>query len=157
MANEEQGLTGVAVLSPDKRKQLRELIESYKTIKKEIANLLGEAGKNPKIMEGREEDERVPAERPTHYNEPTKTPKHNPSNLGGNRTGLVMTKAEMWEGEESIEKALGEKLHSTFNKVTQMAIKQIVADGFDPSEAVSFLKMEIEHKAKEATMAQYDF
>jgi hypothetical protein len=102
-------------------------------------------------------DEEVPAERPAHYNEPTKTPKHNPSNLGGNRTGLVMTKAEMWEGEESIEKALGEKLHSTFNKVTQMAIKQIVADGFDPSEAVSFLKMEIEEKAKEATMGQYDF
>jgi len=161
MANEDQGLTGVAVLSPDKRKQLKELIESYKTIKKEIASLLGEAGKDPKIMENlnikKAKDEEVPAERPAHYNEPTKTPKHNPSNLGGNRTGLVMTKAEMWEGEESIEKALGEKLHSTFNKVTQMAIKQIVADGFDPSEAVSFLKMEIEEKAKEATMGQYDF
>ena len=161
IANE---VTGVAVLSPDERKQLKEFIESYKTIKKEIASLLGKAGKDPKIMENldiknikKAEDERVPAERPAHYNEPTKTPKHNPSNLGGNRTGLVMTKAEMWEGEESIEKALGEKLHSTFNKVTQMAIKQIVADGFDPSEAVSFLKMEIEEKAKEATMAQYDF
>ena len=156
MANE---VTGVAVLSPDERKQLQEYINSYKTIKKEIANLLEKAGKNPKVMEGREEDERIPAERPAHYNEPTNTPKHKPSNLGGNRTGLVMTKAEMWEGEgdESIQKALGEKLHSTFNKVTQMAIKQIVADGFDPSQAVSFLKMEIEHKAKEATMAQYDF
>jgi hypothetical protein len=161
MANEEQAPFGMSVLSPDERKQLKEFIESYKTIKKEIASLLEKAGKNPKIMEGfnikKEEDEEVPAERPAHYNEPTKTPKHNPSNLGGNRTGLVMTKAEMWEGEESIEKALGEKLHSTFNKVTQMAIKQIVADGFDPSEAVSFLKMEIEEKAKEATMAQYDF
>lgn len=159
MANEDQAPFGMSVLSPDERKQLKEFIESYKTIKKEIANLLEKAGKNPKIMEGREEDERIPAERPAHYNEPTKTPKHNPSNLGGNRTGLVMTKAEMWEGEgdESIQKALGEKLHSTFNKVTQMAIKQIVADGFDPSQAVSFLKMEIEHKAKEATMAQYDF
>ena len=159
MANEDQAPFGMSVLSPDERKQLKEFIESYKTIKKEIANLLEKAGKNPKIMEGREEDERIPAERPAHYNEPTKTPKHNSSNLGGNRTGLVMTKAEMWEGEgdESIQKALGEKLHSTFNKVTQMAIKQIVADGFDPSQAVSFLKMEIEHKAKEATMAQYDF
>jgi hypothetical protein len=161
MANEDQAPFGISVLSPDERKQLKEFIESYKTIKKEIASLLEKAGKNPKIMEGfnikKEEDEEVPAERPAHYNEPTKTPKHNPSNLGGNRTGLVMTKAEMWEGEESIEKALGEKLHSTFNKVTQMAIKQIVADGFDPSEAVSFLKMEIEEKAKEATMGQYDF
>jgi hypothetical protein len=161
MANEEQAPFGMSVLSPDERKQLKEFIESYKTIKKEIANLLEKAGKNPKIMEGfnikKEEDEEVPAERPAHYNEPTKTPKHNPSNLGGNRTGLVMTKAEMWEGEESVEKAIGEKLHSTFNKVTQMAIKQIVADGFDPSEAVNFLKMEIEKKAKEATLGQYDF
>ena len=161
MANEDQAPFGMSVLSPDERKQLKEFIESYKTIKKEIATLLEKAGKDPKIMENlnikKVEDEEVPAERPAHYKEPTKTPKHNPSNLGGNRTGLVMTKAEMWEGEESIEKALGEKLHSTFNKVTQMAIKQIVADGFDPSEAVSFLKMEIEEKAKEATMAQYDF
>ena len=161
IANEDQAPFGMSVLSPDERKQLKEFIESYKTIKKEIATLLEKAGKNPKIMENlnikKAEDEEVPAERPAHYNEPTKTPKHNPSNLGGNRTGLVMTKAEMWEGEESIEKALGEKLHSTFNKVTQMAIKQIVADGFDPSEAVSFLKMEIEEKAKEATMGQYDF
>jgi hypothetical protein len=161
IANEEQAPFGMSVLSPDERKQLKEFIESYKTIKKEIAGLLSKAGKDPKIMEGfnikKEQDEEVPAERSAHYNEPTKTPKHNPSNLGGNRTGLVMTKAEMWEGEESIEKALGEKLHSTFNKVTQMAIKQIVADGFDPSEAISFLKMEIEEKAKEATMAQYDF
>lgn len=161
MANEEQAPFGMSVLSPDERKQLKEFIESYKTIKKEIASLLEKAGKNPKIMEGfnikKEEDEEVPAERPAHYNEPTKTPKHNPSNLGGNRTGLVMTKAEMWEGEESVEKAIGEKLHSTFNKVTQMAIKQIVADGFDPSEAVNFLKMEIEKKAKEATLGQYDF
>ena len=161
IANEDQAPFGMSVLSPDERKQLKEFIESYKTIKKEIAGLLSKAGKDPKIMENlnikKVEDEEVPAERPAHYKEPTKTPKHNPSNLGGNRTGLVMTKAEMWEGEESIEKALGEKLHSTFNKVTQMAIKQIVADGFDPSEAVSFLKMEIEEKAKEATMAQYDF
>lgn len=161
MANEDQAPFGMSVLSPDERKQLKEFIESYKTIKKEIASLLEKAGKDPKIMENlnikKAEDEKVPAERPAHYNEPTKTPKHKSSNLGGNRTGLVMTKAEMWEGEESIEKAIGEKLHSTFNKVTQMAIKQIVADGFDPSEAVNFLKMEIEQKAKEATMGQYDF
>jgi hypothetical protein len=159
IANEDQAPFGMSVLSPDERKQLKEFIESYKTIKKEIAALLEKAGKDPKIMENAKKmgDEAVPAERPAHYNDPTKTPKHKPSNLGGDRTGLVMTKAEMWEGEGSVEKALGEKLHSTFNKVTQMAIKQIVADGFDPSEAVNFLKMEIEEKAKEATMGQYDF
>lgn len=159
IANEDQAPFGMSVLSPDERKQLKEFIESYKTIKKEIAALLEKAGKDPKIMENAKKmgDEAVPAERPSHYNDPTKTPKHKSSNLGGDRTNLVMTKAEMWEGEESIEKALGEKLHSTFNKVTQMAIKQIVADGFDPSEAVNFLKMEIEEKAKQATMGQYDF
>ena len=159
IANEDQAPFGMSVLSPDERKQLKEFIESYKTIKKEIAALLEKAGKDPKIMENAKKigDEAVPAERPAHYNDPTRTPKHKSSNLGGDRTNLVMTKAEMWEGEESIEKALGEKLHSTFNKVTQMAIKQIVADGFDPSEAVSFLKMEIEEKAKQATMGQYDF
>jgi hypothetical protein len=159
IANEDQAPFGMSVLSPDERKQLKEFIESYKTIKKEIAALLEKAGKDPKIMENAKKmgDEAVPAERPAHYNDPTRTPKHKSSNLGGDRTNLVMTKAEMWEGEESIESALGEKLHSAFNKVTQMAIKQIVADGFDPSEAISFLKMEIEEKAKEATMGQYDF
>ena len=160
MTNEDQAPFGMSVLSPDERKQLKEFIESYKTIKKEIANLLEKAGKDPRIMENAKKigDEAVPAERPAHYNDPTKTPKHNPSNLGGNRTGLVMTKAEMWEGDEheSIESALGEKLHSTFNKVTQMALKQIVADGWEPDQAVSFLQAEIEEHAKEATMSQYD-
>ena len=161
IANEDQAPFGMSVLSPDERKQLKEFIESYKTIKKEIAALLEKAGKDPKIIENvkKMDDEAVPAERPAHYNDPTKTPKHKPSNLGGDRTGLVMTKAEMWEGDEheSIESALGEKLHSAFNKVTQMALKQIVADGFDPSQAVAFLKIEIEEKAKEAVLGQYDF
>jgi hypothetical protein len=158
MANEDQAPFGMSVLSPDERKQLKEYINSYKTIKKEIAGLLSKAGKDPKIMENakRMDDEAVPAERPAHYNEPTKTPKHNPSNLGGNRTGLVMTKAEMWEGADKMETSLGEKLHSAFNKVTDMAIKQLVADGWDESQAASFLKIEIEERAKEAVNAQYD-
>ena len=161
MANEDQAPLGMSVLSPDERKQLKEFIESYKTIKKEIATLLEKAGKDPKIMENAKKmgDETVPAERPARYNDPTKTPKHKPSNLGGDRTGLVMTKAEMWEGtqEGEMESSLGEKLHSTFNKVTVMAIKQLVAGGFDPEQAVSFLQTEIEEKAKEATLGQYDF
>jgi len=88
VTNEDQAPYGFSVLSPDERKQLKEFIDSYKTIKAEISKLLEKAGKSGKIMEGREEDEAVPAARPAHYNEPTKTPKHNPSNLGGNRTGL---------------------------------------------------------------------
>ena len=163
VTNEDQTPLGMSVLSPDERKQLREYINSYKTIKKEIAELLSKAGKNPKIMEGKVEDETVPAERPAKYNDPTRVPtQHKHSNLGGNRTGLVMTKAEMWEGEEeggeheAIEGALGKKLHHTFNKVTQMALKQIIADGWDPDQAVSFLQTEIEEHAKEAIMGQYD-
>ena len=158
VTNEDQATSGFSVLSPEDRKQLGEYINHYKTIKSEISKLLEKAGKSGKIMEGREEDEAVPAARPAHYNEPTKTPKHNPSNLGGNRTGLVMTKAEMWEGEENgtIADSLGEKLHSTFSKVTDMAIKQLVTDGWDKDQAISFLQAEIEEKAKEATMSQYD-
>ena len=158
VTNEDQAPYSFEALSPDERKQLKEYIDSYKTIKREITNLLEKAGKSGKIMEGREEDEAVPAARPARYNEPTRTPKHNPSNLGGNRTGLVMTKAEMWEGEENgtIADSLGEKLHSTFSKVTDMAIKQLVADGWDEDQAISFLQAEIEEKGKEATMSQYD-
>jgi hypothetical protein len=159
VTNEDQAPYGFEVLSPDERKQLKEFIDSYKTIKAEISKLLEKAGKSGRIMEGtREEDEEVPAERRARYNEPTKTPKHKSSNLGGNRTGLVMTKAEMWEGEESgtIADSLGEKLHSTFSKVTDMAIKQLVADGWDEDQAISFLQAEIEEKGKEATMSQYD-
>ena len=159
VTNEDQAPYSFEALSPDERKQLKEYIDSYKTIKREIANLLEKAGKSGKIIEGtREEDEEVPAERRARYNEPTKTPKHNPSNLGGNRTGLVMTKAEMYEGEENgtIADSLGEKLHSTFSKVTDMAIKQLVADGWDEDQAISFLQAEIEKKGKEATMSQYD-
>jgi len=169
MANEDQAPFGMSVLSPDERKQLKEFIESYKTIKKEIANLLEKAGKDPKIMENakRMGDEAVPAERPAHYNEPTKTPKHNPSNLGGNRTGLVMTKAEMWENEEhegdeeheydTIEDSLGEKLHTAFHKVADLAIQKLMADGWDEDVAVSFLQHEIDERAKEAINAQHDF
>lgn len=162
VTNEDQAPFGMSVLSPDERKQLKEYINSYKTIKSEISKLLEKAGKSGRIMEATvAEDEAVPAARKAVYRDPTTVPtqKHKHSNLGGNRTGLVMTKAEMWEGDEgheSIESALGEKLHSTFNKVTQMAIKQIVADGWDPDQAVSFLQAEIEEHAKEATMSQYD-
>jgi len=150
VANEDQ-TNRFSVLSPSEREQLKEYINSVKTIKQEISKLLEKAGMSGKIMESnKEEDENVPAERKPVYNEPTKK-----SKPGGNRTGLVMTKAEMWEGEG--ERSLSDKLHSTFAKVTDLAIKELVASGLDPMEAVSFLKHEIEEKAKQATMSQYDF
>jgi hypothetical protein len=163
VTNEDQAPYGFSVLSPDERNQLKEYITHYKTIKSEISKLLEKAGKSGKIMEGIKEDEAVPAARPAHYNEPTKTPKHNPSNLGGNRTGLVMTKAEMWENEEGedsahdkIESQLSHKLHDAFHKVTGMIMKDLIADGFDEGDIKAFLQHEIEEKAKEATMSQYD-
>ena len=107
-------------------------------------------------MEGVEDDEEVPAERPARYNEPTKTKKHNPSNLGGNRTGLVMTKAEMWEGEsleiEKIEAKIPEKLYS----VTEKVIDELRKAGLDDREIKMFIEHEIEERGKEATMSQYD-
>ena len=161
MANEDQAPFGMSVLSPDERKQLKEFIESYKTIKKEIAGLLQKAGKDPKIMENfnlkKVEDEEVPAERPAHYNEPTKTPKHKSSNLGGNRTGLVMTKAEMWEGADRMEDIVNKKLKEAFEKVTGMIMKDLMEDGFDKGDIKLYLDHIIDEKAKEATMGQYDF
>ena len=153
VANEDQAPYGFSVLSPDERKQLKEYINSVKTIKQEIAKLLEKAGKSGKIMEDsrKEEDEKVPAERKPVYHNPTKKAKP-----GGNRTDLVMTKAEMWEGEEHGKHSLSDRLHSTFAKVTDLAIKELVAGGLDQMEAVSFLKQEIEEKAKEAMMGQYD-
>ena len=152
VANEDQ-TNRFSVLSPEDRKQLGEYINHYKTIKQEIAKLLEKAGRSGKIMEDnrKEEDEKVPAERKAVYNNPTKKAKP-----GGNRTDLVMTKAEMWEGEEHGKHSLSDRLHSTFAKVTDLAIKELVAGGLDEMEAVSFLKHEIEEKAKEATMGQYD-
>jgi hypothetical protein len=161
ITNEDQAPFGMSVLSPDERKQLKEFINSYRTIKSEISKLLEKAGKSGRIMEGKEEDEAIPAARPAHYNEPTRTPKHKSSNLGGNRTGLVMTKAEMWENEEGeherIESMLDTKLHDAFHKVTGMIMKDLMADGFDEGDIKNFLQHEIEEKAKEAVMSQHDF
>jgi hypothetical protein len=155
VTNEDQ-TNRFSVLSPSEREQLKEYINSVKTIKQEISKLLEKAGMSGKIMEDdrREEDEKVPAERKPEYHEPTKK-----SKPGGNRTNLVMTKAEMWEGEdhEAAKHSLGDKLHDTFSKVTDLAIKKLVAGGLDSMEAASFLKQEVEEKAKEATMGQYDF
>ena len=164
MTNEDQAPFGMSVLSPDERDQLKEYINHYRTIKSEISKLLEKAGKSGKIMENvkKAEDEKVPAERKAKYHNPTEVPKqHKHSNLGGNRTGLVMTKAEMWENEESeherIEGMLDKKLHDAFHKVTGMIMKDLMADGFDEGDIKNFLQHEIDEKAKEAINAQHDF
>jgi hypothetical protein len=167
VTNEDQAPFGMSVLSPDERKQLKEYINSYRTIKSEISKLLSKTGKSGEIMENakKAEDETVPAERKAKYKDPTTVPtQHKHSNLGGDRTNLVMTKAEMWENEEHeegaherIESMLDARLHDAFHKVTGMVIKDLMDGGFDEGDIKNFLQHEIDEKAKEAINAQHDF
>jgi hypothetical protein len=162
IANEDQAPFGMSVLSPDERNQLKEYITHYRTIKKEISKLLEKAGKSGKIMESLEEDEAVPAERKAKYNDPTTVPtQHKHSKLGGDRTNLVMTKAEMWEGldqeaHERMESLIDTKLHDAFYKVTGMIAQELMNDGFNEGDIKLFLQHEIEERAKELANAQYD-
>lgn len=166
MTNEDQAPFGMSVLSPDEREQLKEYINHYKTIKSEISKLLEKAGKSGRIMENakKAEDENVPAERKAKYRNPTEVPvQHKKSNLGGNRTGLVMTKGEMYENEgqeegqhERIQGMLDTKLHDAFYKVTGMIMNELMANGFDEGEIKNFLQHEIDEKAREAVNAQHD-
>ena len=127
MTNEDQAPYGFSVLSPDEREQLKEYITSIKTIKEEINKLVSKAGK--KIKEG---------------------------DMGGDRTDLVMTKAEMWEEEspeiEKIEAKIPEKLYS----VTEKVIDELRKAGLDDGEIKMFIEHEIEERGKKATMSQYD-
>lgn len=111
-------------LAPQERDQLKQYVETIRTVKEEISKMLSKT----KMKEG------------------------------GDMTNLVMKPSTVSEdgGHDSMENSLGEKLHSAFSKVTDMAIKQLVADGWDESQAASFLKVEIEERAKEAVNAQYD-
>jgi len=124
---EQQAPYGFSVLSPDEREQLKEYITSIKTIKEEINKLVSKAGK--KIKEG---------------------------DMGGDRTDLVMTKAEMWEEEspeiEKIEAKIPEKLYS----VTEKVIDELRKAGLDDGEIKMFIEHEIEERGKKATMSQYD-
>ena len=125
---EDQAPYGFSVLSPDERNQLKEYIKSIKTIKEEIAKLTAKAGK--KVKEG---------------------------DLGGDRTDLVMTKAEMWEGDDRMGEVVDQRLKEAFEKVTGMLVKDLMEDGFDGGDIKLYLDHIIEQKAKEAINAQYDF
>ena len=99
------------------------------------------------MMEGTaEEDEQVPAARQATYNEPSHKAKGKP---GGNRTNLVMTKAEMWEGEKATNPSLEKKVKDLMAK-----------DKLTRREALEFIKAEKEHeqekKGEEAKKSQYD-
>lgn len=120
---EDQAPYGFSVLSPDERKQLKEYIESVKTIKKEIAKLTAKAGKKVK-------------------------------NEGGDMTGLTMTPSVTSEGasHEKIKSKVPEKLYTAAEKV----IEELRKAGLNDGEIKMFLDHEIEEKAKEAIMSQYD-
>jgi hypothetical protein len=144
--NVKEDLNRFSVLSPDERKQLKELIETAKTVKGEISKLVGKAKDGGKMMEATAaEDEKVPAARKATYNEPSHKAKGKP---GGNRTDLVMTKAEMWEGSA--------KNPSLEKKVKDLMVK----DKLTRREALEFIKAEKEHdeekKGEEAKMSQHD-
>ena len=174
VTNETNPPYGFSVLSPDERKQLREYIQSLKTIKKEIGSLLEKAGKSGKIMESdeagyvkggmaknkkKEADTKRPATLKAKYHEPTKKPK-----AGGNRTDLVMKKGEMWESHEpdmdpkhqEMESNIDPKLHDVLHKVADKIIGELMSAGFTRHEALMFLDHEIAEKGEEAKMAQYD-
>lgn len=164
---------GFSVLSPDERKQLKEYIESLKTIKKEISTLLEKAGKST-MMESdkagyvkggeiknkkKETDTKHPATIKAKYHEPTHKQK-----TGGDRTNLVMKKSEMWEGHESdmdpkheeMESKIDPKLHDVLHKVADKVISELEAAGFTRQEALMFLDHEIAEKGEEAKMDQYN-
>ena len=102
----------------------------------------------------RQDDEDVPAERPAHYNNPTKKGK-----AGGNRTNLIMTKAEMWENEspEEIESKLSPEMHDKVHKTLDALKAALAKEGLEGWEIEMFIKHEIEEKGKEAIMGQHDF
>ena len=142
----EQAPFGLSVLSPDEQKQLKEYISSVREIKKAIQELVSKAKGGKEMMEATAaEDEKVPAARKPVYNEPSSKPKGKP---GGNRTGLVMTKAEMYEGKAK-------------NQSLEKKVKALMAkDKLTRREALEFIKAEKEHeqdkKGDEAKMSQHD-
>ena len=121
---------GFGMLSPDERQQLKEYINSIKTIKEEIAKLTAKAGKKVK------------------------------EDLGGDRTNLTMstdTSKNIWEGNDGMEEVIDQKLKEAFEKITGMLVKDLMEDGFDGGDIKLYLDHIIEEKAKEAANAQHDF
>lgn len=122
---------GFDVLSPDERKQLKEYIESIKTIKKEIAKLAAKAGKKVKTEGG--------------------------DTTGLVMTPSTVSEVKMDpEKYDRIEGLMSTKLHDTFEKVTGMIVKDLKEEGFDDDDIAQYLKYEVEKKAKEAVEGQHD-
>ena len=119
----------VARLKPEERDQLKQYVETIRTVKEEISKMLNKT----KMKEG------------------------------GDNTNLIMKPSTVSEDEmeqggdkhEAIEKALGPKhqvIHSAIDKI----IQTVKESGFSEGDAALFLQHEIEEKAKEYAMGQYD-
>lgn len=118
-------LNRFSVLSPSEREQLKEYIQSIKTIKEEIKKLVSK----------------------------TKTSGMEESQMGGNRTGLVMTKGGMQEdGGEEAEQTISPKLHTILEKL----IAALRAEGLDDQDIQMLVKHEMEEAGKQAVAAQWD-
>lgn len=117
---------GFDVLSPDERKQLKEYIESIKTIKKEIARLAAKAGKKVKTEGG--------------------------DMTGLTMTPSVTSERVSHEDIEKIESRIPEKLYVASEKV----IKHLKKAGLTPGEIKMYLNHEIEELVKREKEAQYD-
>ena len=119
----------IAKLKSEERDQLKQYIETIRTVKEEISKMLNKT----KMKEG------------------------------GDNTNLIMKPSTVSEDEtgeggdkhEAIEKALGPKhqvIHSAIDKI----IQTVKESGFSEGDAALFLQHEIEEKAKEYAMGQYD-
>lgn len=145
---ESDQLNRFSALSPSERDQLKEYIESIKTIKQEISKLVSKV-KPGAVMEA---DETIPAEVKPAYQDPSKHQK-----AGGDRTALVMKKGEMWEdgtdeSGDDIEQTLDPKIHQALHKLIQI----LKAEGLDAEDIQMLVKHEIETAGQQAVMGQWD-
>ncbi len=119
----------VTKLKAEERDQLKQYIETIRTVKEEISKMLNKT----KMKEG------------------------------GDNTNLIMKPSTVSEDEmgqggdkhEAIEKALGAK-HQVIHNAIDKIIQTVKESGFSEGDAALFLQHEIEEKAKEYAMGQYD-
>ena len=124
---------GFDVLSPDETKQLKEYIESVKTIQKEIAKLTAKAGKKVKVEGGDMTGLTMTSSTVSEKKEESKKEHENPA-------------------IENIEKKIPEKLYNIFKK----AIKQLRKRDLTKAEMKMWFNHELEEAGKEAIMGQHD-
>jgi len=121
--------SNVAHLTSEEREQVKQYIESIKTIKEQIAKLMAKG----KMEESGDTTGLVM--KPT-----------------------TVSEDDMAQGgvdHEKIESQLNPKFHEAFHKITGMIIGDLIKAGFPEDQIKNFLDHEIEEKAKEWTSGQY--